>query len=74
MEREFVRVRRNEGTGRIVLIGLCAILFALVTYGIGFYEGLTKRPMAAFAMGYEESKGVWNRIRVDSEGRVLCSR
>lgn len=33
----------------------------------------TNQAHASFALGFYEDKNVWNRIRVDNNGQVICS-
>jgi hypothetical protein len=50
------------------LIVLCLVI-GWVVRGI-----VENQPKMVFSMGYDEKMNLWNRIRVDAEGHVLCSK
>lgn len=53
----------------VVLAALC-VLIGWAARGVSNDVGLGK----AMAWGYSESNNVWNRIRVDEQGYVLCHK
>lgn len=61
------------------LVTISIIVFVTILISFGLMYTLPKvfaqwnMPRAVLALGFYEEKDVWNRIRVDEKGRVLCS-
>lgn len=55
-----------------VLIVLC-VLVGWIARGV-IENREEKTLQGAMAWGYDEAQNVWNRIRVDEKGHVLCSK
>jgi len=59
------------------IIVMCIVLsMALTALWLSTVPGLMlwlRMPKQTFSMGFYEEKDVWNRIRVDEKGRVLCA-
>jgi len=52
---------------------MITIVLAVYSTFITFALSKVKQPYVAMAMGLDEEKNVWNRIRVDEKGRVMCA-
>lgn len=61
------------------LLTISIIVFVTMLVSFGLMYALPKvfaqwqMPRAVLSLGFYEEKDVWNRIRVDEKGRVLCS-
>lgn len=54
--------------------GVLIVLTVCIIFTSGIIIGSRYSPVhTAFALGYYEEKDVWNRIRVDEHGQVICT-
>lgn len=56
----------------IVFASIC-IVIGWVSRGVSNNSNM-QNLHTAMAWGFEEEKQVWNRIRVNSEGKVICAK
>jgi hypothetical protein len=57
----------------VVCMVLSVALTALWLYTIPGLMLRLRTPKQTLSMGFYEEKEVWNRIRVDEKGRVVCA-
>lgn len=62
----------------IILWIVIFIVYLSVGIGVGYLirgsSELMGKAVPAMAWGYEEKNNVWNRIRVDEQGNVMCHK
>jgi hypothetical protein len=59
--------------------GVLMLSFIMFIIGMGAGDYISKRtqvkvPEGMLAFGYNEENNVWNRIRVDEFGKVICRK
>jgi len=54
---------------------ICGVLIAMFVGGfMGYLMRGQGNYTTSLSMGFDETKNVWNRIRVDEQGNVICHK